>query len=161
MSLAHRLLFRNANGRCVPFLGLWKKLEKFRAQLTNRQASREKYHHIFNVEFQNTLFSFHFWINEFILSAVLLPMLQRAGGRAYSNFKAVTLNGESPYEELAKLTEMIVYKKSFFKGVGRASIVLALFWWYQLHVKLDQRATRGQVYSQVSTRFHKMFTRVS
>ena len=111
------------------FSGAMEKLEKFRTQLINRQASREKYHYIFRVDLQNTLFLFHFWINEFILRAILLHMLQRAGARAYSNFKAVTLSGESPYEELssAELSERAGYKKSFFEGVGRTSITLALF----------------------------------
>ena len=56
-------------------------------------------------------------------------MLQRAGARAYSNFTAVTLNGDSPYEELssAELAEMTGYKKSFFEEVGRTSIALSLF----------------------------------
>ena len=104
------------------FSGAMEKLEKFRTQLINRQASREKYHYIFRVDLQNTLFLFHFWINEFILRAILLHMLQRAGARAYSNFKAVTLNGESPYEELssAELAEMAGYciKSLSSKGSG-------------------------------------------
>ena len=58
-----------------------------------------------------------------------MPMLQRAGARAYSNFKAVALNGDSPYEELssAELAEMTGYKKFLFEEVGRTSIALALF----------------------------------
>lgn len=86
-----------------PFTGSLKKLEKFRTQLTKRRASLDK--------------------------KILIPMLQRAGTRAYSNFKAVTRNGDSPYEELtsAELADMTGYKKSFFMEVGRTSIALALF----------------------------------
>ena len=52
---------------------------------------------------------------------ILIPMLQRAGARAYSNFKVVTRNGDSPYEELSssELADMTGYKKSFFlRGLG-------------------------------------------
>ena len=63
------------------------------------------------------------------MRGILIPMLQRAGPRAYSNFKAVTRNGDSPYEEPSsiELADMTIYKKSFFMEIGRTSIALALF----------------------------------
>ena len=64
---------------------------------------------------------------------ILIPMLQRAGARAYSNFKTVIRNGDSPYEKRSssELADMTGYRKSFFIEVGRSSIVLALFdGWY-------------------------------
>ena len=65
----------------------------------------------------------------YYMREILIPMLQRAGARAYSNFKAVTRNGDSPYEERSssELADMTGYKKSFFIEVGRSSIALALF----------------------------------
>ena len=53
-----------------------------------------------------------------------MPMLQRAGARAYSNFKAVTRNGDSSYEELSssELADMTGYKKSFFTEVAWANL---------------------------------------
>ena len=59
---------------------------------------------------------------------ILLPMLQRAAARTYSNFKAVTDDGEAPYEELAHsdLNSMNGYSKSFFKEIGKPSLALAL-----------------------------------
>lgn len=87
----------------TPFRGALQKLEKFRTSLTKRNASRE--------------------------SNILLPMLQRAATRVYSNFKATTANGAAPYEELsaAQLSDLTGYKKSFFVEIGRPCLALTLF----------------------------------
>lgn len=87
----------------MPFKGPLKKLERFRTALTSRSTSRK--------------------------SEILLPMLQRAGTRILSNFKATTLNGDAPYDELSAsdLANLTKYKKSFFAEIGRPCIALALF----------------------------------
>ena len=56
-------------------------------------------------------------------------MFQRAATRTYSNFKAVTNNGEAPYEELTApdLNLMNGYSKSFFKEIGKPSLAWTLF----------------------------------
>ena len=45
------------------------------------------------------------------------------------NFKAVTANGEAPYEELSAsdLNAMNKYLKSFFKEIRKSCLALALF----------------------------------
>ena len=64
-----------------------------------------------------------------MMSKILLPMLYRAGTRIYSNFKAVTKNGASPYCELSndEMAELTGYKKSMFIEIGRPCIALGLF----------------------------------
>lgn len=110
--------------KMVKFSGAFKKLEKFRTHLTKRLPSSDK--------------------------NVLLPMLQRAATRTFSNFKAVTTNGEEPYEELSPsdLNAMNKYSKSFFKEIGKPCLALALFdiWFGTSHMAelIDEVPQGGQ-----------------
>lgn len=85
------------------FRGSLQKLERFRTSLTHASTSRKV--------------------------TILLPMLQRAGTRILSNFKAITANGDAPYDELSAedLAQLTGYKKAFFQEIGRPCIAVALF----------------------------------
>lgn len=109
----------HAHGKSVPkvwkmmkFNGAMKKLEPFRTHLTKRLPSSDK--------------------------KILLPMLQRAATRTYSNFLFVTADGGSPYEELTadELNSMNGYSKSFFKEIGKPCLALTLFdiWFGSKHM---------------------------
>ena len=104
----------------------------------------------------------------YYMREILIPMLQRARACAYSNFKAVTRNGDSPYQEhsSSELADMTGYKKSFFIEVGRSSIALALFdGWFDTDYSsnsLNELTTCLQIYTSISTCIIKAkFTRLS